>query len=435
MTLRKLRSERRHSGARQRGAVAIMVGLSLLVLIGMVGLAVDSGQLYVNEDELQTAADSCALAAAQELTCQSGAGGGSIVTCAASFLQNAEAAGIYAAGKNKARLQSAAVTVAAADVRFSTTLGPNSGYQSRSGGANLNSRFAMCIARANGIAPWVMGVVGVGSANINATAVATLAPGQTFCSAAPMGICRIGAATAPNFGYTLGQWITGSFTGGNNANSTTDVVGGFRWVDFTPSGGGTDEVREQLYGRSQVCGIKVGDNVNEPGAKQGTKLAYNTRFGVYANASGESVTTAPPDRSGYAYPNKAPGSPVIAVGTSAYSDYVRRQGLNSVFTETEYDMTGNTVTGVDVVSTAVQNATYGTDRRLVAVPVIACGGGTEPILGMACVLMLNPMTKGANGTIYVEYRGNASDSSSPCRIVGGAGGPGNSGPLVPTLAQ
>ena len=47
----------------QRGAVAIIVGLTLAVLIGFAGLALDLGRLYVNKSELQNAADSCALAA------------------------------------------------------------------------------------------------------------------------------------------------------------------------------------------------------------------------------------------------------------------------------------------------------------------------------------------------------------------------------------
>src|SRR5512139_115156 len=52
---------------RQRGAVAVVVGITIFVLVGMIGLALDSGQLFVNKTELQNAADACALAAASEL--------------------------------------------------------------------------------------------------------------------------------------------------------------------------------------------------------------------------------------------------------------------------------------------------------------------------------------------------------------------------------
>ena len=47
----------------QRGAVAIIVGLTIAVLVGFAGLALDGGRLYVNKTELQNAADACALAA------------------------------------------------------------------------------------------------------------------------------------------------------------------------------------------------------------------------------------------------------------------------------------------------------------------------------------------------------------------------------------
>ena len=52
----------------QRGAIAIIVGLSLAVLIGFAGLALDGGRLYLTKTELQNAADACALAAAYELS-------------------------------------------------------------------------------------------------------------------------------------------------------------------------------------------------------------------------------------------------------------------------------------------------------------------------------------------------------------------------------
>lgn len=413
---------------RPRGGVAIIVAVSMAVLIGMAGLAIDAGRLYVNNAELQSAADTCALAAANELVCQAGAG----VACPRDYLVNGERAGITAAAAMRRDLQTTAVVIAPADVRFSTTLGPNSGYQT-SGVAPVDSRFAMCIARSNGIVPWLMGVVGAGAANnVAATAVATLAPSQEICTNAPIGVCSTGAA--PNFGYTLGQWIQGNFTSNGNND---DVAGGFKWVDYTPNAGGNSEIRDQLAGGSGVCGINAGDNVNQPGTQQGAKLAYNTRFGIYRNNSGYTPANAPPDRTGYAWPNRNPGSPVIGVGTSAYNNYIARQLANAPFINGEYAGTGTIGgQGNTTVATSAQLRASGTDRRLIAVPVINCAGGNSvPVLGFACVLMLNPMSNGANGTIYLEYRGSATDPSSPCRSGGQPGGPGGTGPLVPTLAQ
>ena len=51
----------------ERGAIIIFVALGLVVLIGMMGLAVDLGHAYVNKSQLQNIADACALAGASAL--------------------------------------------------------------------------------------------------------------------------------------------------------------------------------------------------------------------------------------------------------------------------------------------------------------------------------------------------------------------------------
>jgi Flp pilus assembly protein TadG len=53
---------------RQRGALALMFGLALLGLLGMIGFALDLAQLYNRKAELQSLADATALAAARQLT-------------------------------------------------------------------------------------------------------------------------------------------------------------------------------------------------------------------------------------------------------------------------------------------------------------------------------------------------------------------------------
>lgn len=51
----------------QRGAIAILLGLSIFVLFGFMALAVDLGRTYVVRTELQNAADAAALAGAMQL--------------------------------------------------------------------------------------------------------------------------------------------------------------------------------------------------------------------------------------------------------------------------------------------------------------------------------------------------------------------------------
>ena len=57
-----------HAPRRQRGAVAIMVALSMLVLLGAVGLAIDAGLAYMVKARLNAAVDSAALAGARAVT-------------------------------------------------------------------------------------------------------------------------------------------------------------------------------------------------------------------------------------------------------------------------------------------------------------------------------------------------------------------------------
>lgn len=52
---------------RQGGAVAVMVGFSIVLLVGFLAMVIDLGHLYVAKTELQNAADAAALAGAREL--------------------------------------------------------------------------------------------------------------------------------------------------------------------------------------------------------------------------------------------------------------------------------------------------------------------------------------------------------------------------------
>jgi len=89
--------------SRQHGAVAIIVAICLVVLIGMLGLVIDLGHLYVAKTELQNAADAAALSGAKELD-RSLAG-----------VTRARDSAIEAARRNKYDLNATVVTLTAAD--------------------------------------------------------------------------------------------------------------------------------------------------------------------------------------------------------------------------------------------------------------------------------------------------------------------------------
>src|SRR6476661_5165291 len=86
---------RNASRRQQGGAVIITMALLLLFLLGFMGFALDFSRLFIVKTELQTAMDSCALSAAQELDGLAGA------------LDRGRSAGITAANMNRVNLQSA----------------------------------------------------------------------------------------------------------------------------------------------------------------------------------------------------------------------------------------------------------------------------------------------------------------------------------------
>jgi hypothetical protein len=412
---RTLQRPRRHA---QRGAVAIIVGLTLAVLVGFAGLAIDGGRLYVNKTELQNAADACALAASYELT-------GAPNIPAANFAQ-AHNAGVLTATRNQIGFQAGAIAGGDVTVEFGITLNGGA-WLSAASNPPATSRYVRCTIQETGIAPWFMQVLGIGPSTVRALATATLANAQTNCGI-PLAMCSQGAA--PSYGFTKGQWYNGRFDSGGG------LTGSFNWIDFSPPSGGQSELAAILKGNG-VCELNVTTPVGQSGVMgNAAAQAWNTRFGLYQSGP-NNVNTAPPDRTGYAY--TAVNWPAQA---NALSDFLARRGTNSNYGPTVAD--GNTLTGLSVsnaynpTTTTLQHQQFGADRRLAVAPVVNCGewasSQTVLIRAWACVLMLHPIDS-PNAVVSMEYQGLASDPGSPCATSGVVGGGGSVGPLVPALVQ
>lgn len=419
---------------KQRGAVAIMVGLSIAVLIGMIGLALDLGRMFVIKTELQNTADACALAAARELD-------GNI-----DALTRADNAGVLIGSRNEINFQDENAPVTAASLSYSAVLSPNSTYQSSGSASAATARYAMCTVARPNIGMLFMGVRGFGAQSVSAYAVATLAPSQTTC-AIPLGMCKPsgGSSTAP-FGLVLGQWYSGKFGSGGGESLT----GSYNWIDFSPPAGGANELKDLLSGVGQCELPPVGTCVGEQGQKVGASDAWNTRFGLYKGSY--NITNSPPDYTGLAYtldglggadattwPNPAPqnaysGTPIS--GTTL--NYEAAELAHSAYQSSD---PSDVISGHSPsITPSGTLATNGQQRRIALAPVVDCGqlGSGTPgcpnqqvkILGYACVLMLNPI-KGPIDVV-VEYLGQPDVAGSPCGSYGLGGG---SGPLVPVLVQ
>ncbi|WP_280155678.1 pilus assembly protein TadG-related protein [Piscinibacter sp. XHJ-5] len=428
----------------QGGAIAVIVALSMAVLLGFLGLAVDGGHLYLIKTELQNGADACALAAAYELT--------DAPAIAPVAFNRAEAAGQAVAQKNKVDFQNGGIASANTTVEFGTSLAAGSPWMTAAAGPAGNSKYVRCTIQQTNIVPYLMQVVGAGNQTVRAAATASLAPSQTNC-AVPMALCvKPGGTAANNFGYTVGDWygLDFSATGGGSQASYT---GNFRWIDFDPgsptpgcSGGGAQELACMMAGSGQcnlpspITGSCSGSGpstdpgcVGENGQISSMEQAYNTRFGLYKGSY--SATNSPMDFTGYSY-----RSDTWTLGRDAYGGSVAgMQNFKSA--RTAFSATQSAyVPGGGYSNSSVAQHQTGADRRLVVVSVVDCTGFTSgqhaPIRGYACMMLLDPYDRVGNNVISkFEFLGLSNQAGSPCASSGVAGNASSEGPLVPTLVQ
>lgn len=404
---RRVRSLVRRVRDDRRGAISVITALTLVVLVGFVGLAIDTGRMLAIRTELQTAVDSCALAGALELNGQADAPNRALL--AAQFL----------AAANRSNFQSASTVLTASQVTFSASV--NGPFVQAASVGSGPARYVRCAANLPGIATYFLSVIGISSLPITASAVAGVQPSQAVCSI-PMAICQSSNAQAQtgNFGYAVGdRAILGGI--GN--------TGFFTWanVSGTITGSGLDPYLQSFVGFG-TCGAQTANGRCidvKTGVVSALDDGWNARFGVYKQGgSGLSPASAIPDLSGYGYR----GTGIPAGG--AYSDYLK----NRVPARQDYQ--GN-IPGYSVPTDV--NRTYGASfRRLSVMPVLdcvanTCGSGARPVIGWACVLMLSPKRSSENAE--VEFVSRADDPNTPCRASGVAGGASATGPLVAALVQ
>jgi Putative Flp pilus-assembly TadE/G-like len=417
---------------RQQGAVILTVAFTLFCLLAFMAIALDFGRMFVVKGELQTAADACALAAAQELD-----GAGDAITRATN-------AGIAAGNRNNVDFQSGTWSgkgkIAAADITFK-----DAAYGTTAAAAS--ARYAQCQHSHNGMQMWLFQAMNAfvsngdpafsSTKNVGALAVATRASAQTACPI-PVALKPKVGGTAPNYGFQVGEWVV--VLGDKVPNS-----GEMGWYNLDGSTSASETKKE--LSEPGYCGVKVADTLGTPGAKESVAEVWNYRFGIYKNADpGPSVNH--PDFSGYAYTstnwrNAVPqdayaGTPAPGSHPTAANFKTKRLAFAS------YDDTGTNIndgddiTGLDMKggykdlatpNSGGQHQQFGYSRRIVSVPVV---NGANQVIDFVCMLMLQPMTS-PTVDVQMEFLGNSGAVSSPCTTNGLAGG--TAGPLVPVLVQ
>lgn len=423
----------RYQAQRERGAAALLLALSLPAVLGLVALAVDLTRAYVLKAELQNAMDACALAASSALTGADDPNIYDVARAHALVLMNAQAQGQAArpsASVNRVFMQTETPYPAQIEVSFSAKLdGPfvTATASQTQGLSPALARYARCRHTDAPRALWLMPVLQAMGINspaplaVSAQAVAALSGAQEVC-AMPLAVCAApGTTRAQGWGLTVGRRLTSVDNPAAGYGS-----GNFGWADFSPPTGGASELSGLFEGEG-ACGVKLGQTIGQPGQVTSVGRAWNTRFGIYANANDAKVS--PPDYTGWGY----------QAGHNNLNDYIARRAARAPFQ--------GQVGGGIVKLTAAQHSQSGAPRRLVTVPIVNCsvwnggqGSATAMVLDLACVLMLAPVRTGSHpsgagvSTSYdLEYLGRAGDAGAPCSTIGSVGG--DTGPLVPGLVQ
>lgn len=393
----------------QQGSVVIFFLIMLPILLATMGLALDIGKFFIFKSELQNAADACALSAAYELD-----GTGTQFT-------RAQSAGLNLVQNNNVLFQRTQDDLVVTQVQFSTTA--NGGYANP---APANAGFVKCIVstNANTVNYWFLQILGTLTPTlpvINAVAVATNVPGQTTC-ALPIGICEANLPASA----AVGTWVTGILSPNQVGGKDSDSVlnGHFKWVDFTPGGGGANELADILSGSLPgSCNLSsTNPNIGTPGYKASLRDDYNTRFGIIKqNAKAPYIT----DFAGVGYYDTA--------SQNRYSgDYLAKRASNTPYSDIAAIKIGSNFESLKSGDLLAN----GTNRRVALAPVVDCA--SFKVKRFACMFLLHPLpTQSTNNfNMYLEYLGNPSTQATPCGNSSGFAGAGNGiGPRVSALIQ
>lgn len=146
---------------RDRGAILLILAVSMVFILGMAGLAIDLASLYVGRSEAQRAADAAALAGARalasDITCVNGGGGNMAPGCEALARQRAEAIG------NMNLVEGVSPQIGDSDITFLSLTASNPQIQV------IASRDT---AHGNPMPTFFVKIFGIDTANVSAKAVA-----------------------------------------------------------------------------------------------------------------------------------------------------------------------------------------------------------------------------------------------------------------------
>lgn len=298
----------------QQGAVAIIVALSLVVLIGMLGLVLDLGHLYVTKTELQNAADAAALSGAKELN-------GNV-----SGINNAINRSIETAGRNKYNLNSETLVITSANIRVGAC--PSAGCMVPITSITTNAlaadkTFLEVDTGSKSMSTWFAQVLS--NVGTNMATVGVAVAGKYEANITPIAICRMpDPGTTNEFGYERG--VTYKISDSNPVGA-----GAMYWIDPESNIPNDCKVTSADATRPYLCTGKtgftpvVGQSVNTNTGISNSQLeSMDSRFDSYGSQGKCDPSTAPPDTNvkEYRYEDVANGSPSRWMGTDPASQSI-----------------------------------------------------------------------------------------------------------------
>lgn len=416
------RTDSRIGQRHQRGAAALIFVIGMVAIVGMAGLALDGGHIFLEKAQLQTAVDAAALGGAKGLDMTPGDLNAARGAASNVFGRTASAAGNDELG---AAWSSGGINLT---IQFSTTLNPFVP-------GSATGPYVRAIATGYTLPAWLTPVLGFNQFIIRSSAVAGPSPGigdqanELACDIAPLTICdNPGGPTGANYvnGYKLhspqmlksSSWVGGDIGSGN-----------FQAIRVGGSGG--DIYRTNMAGGVEGLCVRDGGQVSvetEPGNMVGpTSQGLNTRFGVY-QGGGMNPTDYPPDvitRQGNpdleacdvkASPEDPEFRQICRKGSTTF---VTESNLNeNAFTWSNYDAA---MGASNFTNHPVSGSPPGvTERRIIQIPVTDCSGlnngqSTLPVVGTICFYLLQKVTQhGQDSFVFGEI----------IEDCGGAGVPG-----------
>jgi Flp pilus assembly protein TadG len=378
----------------------ILVVVGMVAILGIAGLALDSGHMMLNKTRLQNSADAAALAAAKTLD-----------QTADVTLAEAAADAMFAVNAGNAGNREIGDAYASGDidvtVEFSSTLNPFTP-------GSVPPAYVRVRAQGFTMPAWFSAVVGITSKSAAASAVAGPSPTiNQACNIMPMMVCGDPAAGPPFFGYEPNE---PEVLKSSTSNGDWEVgPGNFQLIRLGTGQGGAD-VREAMAGGYDGC-MTTGDMIEtEPGNTIGPVVqGFNTRFGSYLGPMSGQESTYPPD--------VVTQQPVPPLGYDRDTDMITQSGqpvTDSADITFNYDDYSARVESESYDHQPSPNGTGEFQRREAAIAIGDCDGTTNgqgevPLLGFGCFFLLQEAEQQGNESyIYGQFL-------EDCRAGGMAG--------------